>query len=153
MASALKDRLAKQASGEAQLSFDPTGRDEPRLAELPVHLIDPDPSQPRKHLTGTHHSIFVVGYVLQKLGFRILNDIAWEKPNPPPNLSCRFFTHSTETLIWAARSEDTDHIFNYDLNDLVHADYAQRGSGFGTFESITVLNSAHTNAESFRGGL
>jgi len=50
MASALKDRLAKQASGEAQLSFDPTGRDEPRLAELPVHLIDPDPSQPRKHL-------------------------------------------------------------------------------------------------------
>jgi len=49
------------------------------------------------------------------LGFRILNDIVWEKPNPPPNLSCRYFTHSTETLIWAARSADTDHIFNYDL--------------------------------------
>ena len=66
-------------------------------------------------VSGTHHSIFLVGYVLQKLGFRILNDIVWEKPNPPPNLSCRYFTHSTETLIWAARSTDTNHVFNYDL--------------------------------------
>jgi site-specific DNA-methyltransferase (adenine-specific) len=66
-------------------------------------------------VTGTHHSIFVVGYALQRLGFHILNDIAWEKSNPPPNLACRSFTHSTETLIWAARSGDADHIFNYDL--------------------------------------
>jgi len=66
-------------------------------------------------VTGTHHSIFVVGYALRKLGYKILNDIAWEKPNPPPNLSCRCFTHSTETLIWAARSDDTEHVFNYDL--------------------------------------
>ena len=66
-------------------------------------------------VSGTHHSIHVVGYVLQKLNFRILNDITWEKPNPPPNLACRQFTHSTETLIWAARDDDTDHIFNYDL--------------------------------------
>ena len=66
-------------------------------------------------LTGTHHSIFAAGYALQKLGFKILNDIAWEKPNPPPNLSCRCFTHSTETLLWAAKCEDTQHVFNYDL--------------------------------------
>lgn len=66
-------------------------------------------------VSGTHHSIHVVGYVLQKLGFRILNDIVWEKPNPPPNLACRYFTHSIETLIWAARGEDADHVFNYDL--------------------------------------
>ncbi len=50
-------------------------------------------------VTGTHHVIFSVGYALQQLGFKILNDIAWEKPNPPPNLSCRYFTHSTETVI------------------------------------------------------
>ena len=66
-------------------------------------------------VSGTHHSIHLVGYALQKLKFKILNDIAWEKPNPPPNLSCRYFRHSTETLIWAARDDDTDHIFNYDL--------------------------------------
>jgi site-specific DNA-methyltransferase (adenine-specific) len=66
-------------------------------------------------VTGTPHSIHLVGYALQKLRFRILNDIAWEKPNPPPNLSCRCFTHSTETLIWAARSVDSDYVFNYDV--------------------------------------
>ena len=50
-------------------------------------------------VTGTHHVIFSIGYALQQLGFKILNDIAWEKPNPPPNLSCRYFTHSTETVL------------------------------------------------------
>ena len=47
-------------------------------------------------VSGTHHVIFSIGYALQQLGCKILNDIAWEKPNPPPNLSCRYFTHSTE---------------------------------------------------------
>jgi hypothetical protein len=42
-------------------------------------------------VTGTHHVIFSIGYALQQLGYKILNDIAWEKPNPPPNLSCRYF--------------------------------------------------------------
>ena len=41
-------------------------------------------------VTGTHHVIFSIGYALQQLGYKILNDIAWEKPNPPPNLSCRY---------------------------------------------------------------
>ena len=48
MAFTLKDRLARQVAGDAQLSFDPTGRDEPRLATLPLSLIDPDPEQPRR---------------------------------------------------------------------------------------------------------
>ena len=50
MAINLKDRLTRQAAGDTQLSFDPTGRDEPRLATLPLQLIDPDPDQPRKDL-------------------------------------------------------------------------------------------------------
>ena len=50
MAIALRDRLALQAAGETQMSFDPTGRDEPRLATLPLRLIDPDPNQPRQDL-------------------------------------------------------------------------------------------------------
>ncbi len=65
-------------------------------------------------VSGTHHVIFSIGYAMQQLGFKILNDIAWEKPNPPPNLSCRYFTHSTETILWAARDEKSKHIFNYD---------------------------------------
>ncbi len=64
-------------------------------------------------ISGTHHVIFSVGYALQQLGYKILNDIAWEKPNPPPNLSCRYFTHSTETILWAAKNENSKHLFNY----------------------------------------
>jgi site-specific DNA-methyltransferase (adenine-specific) len=64
-------------------------------------------------VTGTYHVIFSIGYAMQQLGFKILNDIAWEKPNPPPNLSCRYFTHSTETVLWAAKNEKSKHVFNY----------------------------------------
>jgi site-specific DNA-methyltransferase (adenine-specific) len=64
-------------------------------------------------VSGTMHAIFSVGYAMQSLGYKILNDITWEKPNPPPNLSCRYFTHSTETLIWAAKNSKSRHHFNY----------------------------------------
>ena len=64
-------------------------------------------------ITGTQHVIFSVGFALQLLGYKILNNITWEKPNPPPNLACRYFTHSTETVIWAAKNHKTKHTFNY----------------------------------------
>lgn len=64
-------------------------------------------------VTGTQHVIFSVGHAMQQLGFKLLNNITWEKPNPPPNLSCRFFTHSTETVLWAARDAKSRHTFNY----------------------------------------
>jgi site-specific DNA-methyltransferase (adenine-specific) len=52
---------------------------------------------------------------MQQLGFKILNDIIWQKRNPPPNLSCRYFTHSTETILWAAKNKKSKHYFNYPL--------------------------------------
>jgi site-specific DNA-methyltransferase (adenine-specific) len=66
-------------------------------------------------VSGTHHVILSVGYAMQRLGFKILNDVIWEKPNPPPNLGCRNFTHATETLLWAARDTKSKHLFNYKL--------------------------------------
>ena len=66
-------------------------------------------------VTGTQHVIFSVGFAMQQLGMKILNDITWEKPNPPPNLSCRYFTHATETVLWAAKTEASKHQFNYKL--------------------------------------
>jgi len=66
-------------------------------------------------VSGTSHIIYAVGYAMQDLGYKILNDIAWFKVNPPPNLSCRYFTHSTETILWAAKNKDSRHCFNYDL--------------------------------------
>lgn len=72
-------------------------------------------------VSGTHHVIHSVGFAMQQLGLKILNDITWEKPNPPPNLSCRYFTHSTETIIWAAKNEKSKHCFNYDEMRLMNA--------------------------------
>lgn len=66
-------------------------------------------------VSGTHHVIYSVGFAMQQLGMKILNDITWEKPNPPPNLSCRYFTHSTETIIWAAKNKNSKHYFNYEV--------------------------------------
>jgi site-specific DNA-methyltransferase (adenine-specific) len=64
-------------------------------------------------VSGTRHVIYSVGFGMQELGFKLLNEITWEKPNPPPNLSCRYFTHSTETILWAARDSKSKHKFNY----------------------------------------
>jgi len=66
-------------------------------------------------VSGTYHSIYVCGFVLQSLGFHILNDICWFKPNAPPNLSCRYFTSSHETLIWAKKEKSKKHIFHYKI--------------------------------------
>lgn len=64
-------------------------------------------------VSGTFHNIFSVGFCMQSLGFKILNDITWIKTNPPPNLSCKFFTHATETIIWAAKSAASKHFYSY----------------------------------------
>ncbi len=64
-------------------------------------------------VSGTYHSIFQCGFAIQQLGFKILNDIAWFKPNASPNLSCRYFTASHENLIWAIKDPKSKHIFNY----------------------------------------
>ncbi|MBT7491341.1 MAG: site-specific DNA-methyltransferase [Bacteroidetes bacterium] len=66
-------------------------------------------------ISGTLHNIFSVGQILTELGFKILNIITWQKTNPPPNFSCRYFTHSTEQIIWARKNEKAPHYFNYEL--------------------------------------
>jgi site-specific DNA-methyltransferase (adenine-specific) len=64
-------------------------------------------------VSGTYHSIYQCGHALQSLGYHILNDISWFKPNASPNLSCRFFTASHETIIWARKDKKGKHTFNY----------------------------------------
>lgn len=66
-------------------------------------------------VSGTYHSIYQCGHAIQSLGYHILNDVAWFKPAASPNLSCRFFTASHETLIWARKEKKAKHTFNYDL--------------------------------------
>lgn len=65
-------------------------------------------------ISGTLHNIYSVGLALEQEGFKILNNITWQKTNPPPNLGCRCFTHSTETIIWAKKADKkAKHCFNY----------------------------------------
>ena len=67
-------------------------------------------------ISGTYHNIYSIGMALEQEGFKILNNITWQKTNPPPNLACRCFTHSTETIIWAKKNEKkARHLFNYQL--------------------------------------
>lgn len=64
--------------------------------------------------SGTYHSIYQCGHALQKLGYHIINDITWFKPNASPNLSCRMFTASHETLVWAKKTKKAKHTFHYE---------------------------------------
>jgi len=73
-------------------------------------------------ISGTMHIIFSVGQILTELGFKILNIITWEKTNPPPNFSCRYFTYSTEQIIWARKSEKVPHYYNYELMKQLNGD-------------------------------
>ena len=70
-------------------------------------------------ISGTYHNIYSIGVALELEGFSIINNITWQKPNPAPNLACRSFTHSTETIIWARKQltpkKKGKHYFNYDL--------------------------------------
>jgi site-specific DNA-methyltransferase (adenine-specific) len=66
-------------------------------------------------VSGTMHIIYSIGYAMQELGYKLLNDIVWYKKNAPPNLSCRYFTHSTEIVLWAAKSQKSRHHFDYKL--------------------------------------
>ncbi len=64
-------------------------------------------------VSGTHHAIFSIGFALQTLGFKMINSVVWEKPDPPPNALHTAFTHAHETLVWAAK-RGARHTFDYD---------------------------------------
>ena len=66
-------------------------------------------------VSGTHHVIFSIGFALQTLGFRVINSVVWEKPDPPPNALHTAFTHAHETLVWASKGKGARHTFNYDV--------------------------------------
>lgn len=67
-------------------------------------------------ISGTLHNIYSIGMALEEEGFKIINNITWQKTNPPPNLACKTFTHSTETILWARKDlKKNKYNFNYEL--------------------------------------
>ena len=67
-------------------------------------------------ISGTMHNIYSIGMALEEEGFKIINNITWRKLNPPPNISCRAFVHSTETILWAKKDlKNNKYKFNYEV--------------------------------------
>ena len=79
---------------------------------------------------GSYHNIFRLGYILQDLGFWILNDIVWRKANPMPNFRGRRFTNAHETMIWASKSKDSKYRFNYDAMKALNEDLQMRSDWY-----------------------
>lgn len=62
---------------------------------------------------GSFQNIYRLGYLMQNLGFWIINDIVWSKPNSVPNFSGTRFKNSHETLLWCSKSKNSKFKFNY----------------------------------------
>lgn len=73
-------------------------------------------------VSGTYHNIFSIANLLTELSFKILNVVTWVKTNPPPNISCRYFTFSTEFIIWARHSSKVPHKYNYQIMKQLNGD-------------------------------
>ena len=78
-------------------------------------------------VSGTMHNIYQVGLALQKHDFKLLNEISWFKPNAPPNLSCKYFAHAHETLLWARKHVKKPHVFNYEVMRAWHDNVSPKG--------------------------
>ncbi|RMF05437.1 site-specific DNA-methyltransferase [Candidatus Woesearchaeota archaeon] len=93
-------------------------------------------------VSGTMHNIYQVGFALQRAGFRILNEVIWFKPNAPPNLSGKYFTHSHETLIWARKTTSVPHYFDYPSMRRWHDDFSPSGKQMRSVWSIPATPSS-----------
>ncbi len=90
-------------------------------------LLKPDGSI---WVIGSYHNIFRLGYILQDLGFWVLNDIVWRKSNPMPNFRGRRFTNAHETMIWASKSQKSKYYFNYDAMKSLNEDLQMRSDWY-----------------------
>ena len=100
-------------------------------------------------ISGTYHSIYACGFALQKSDFKILNDICWFKPNASPNMSCRYFTASHETLIWAIKDKNSKHIFNYETmkNGTWNEDFIKKPEK--QMRSVWAISTTKTSEKTF----
>lgn len=119
------DKTKREVIAQAQKAAKPLSADARRaIAVLDMHAFNTQWLRAARRVLkpngtiwacGTSHNVHSLGFAMQELAFKQLNDITWVKANPPPNLACRTFTHSTETLLWAARDRKSKHHFAYAL--------------------------------------
>ena len=80
---------------------------------------------------GSYHNIFRIGYIMQNLGFWILNDVIWQKANPMPNFRGKRFTNAHETMIWASKDKNSKkYTFNYEAMKSLNENMQMRSDWF-----------------------
>ncbi|MDD4547889.1 MAG: site-specific DNA-methyltransferase [Bacilli bacterium] len=103
----------KKADWDEKTSLEEKHKFNRKWIRLCYNILKPDGTI---WISGTMHNIYSIGMALEQEGFKIINNITWRKLNPPPNISCRAFTHSTETILWAKKNlKSSKHIFNYKI--------------------------------------
>lgn len=75
---------------------------------------------------GSFQNIYRLGYILQDLGFWILNDIIWYKSNPVPNFAGSRFCNAHETLLWCAKGKNNKFTFNYKTMKAMNGDKQEK---------------------------
>ena len=79
---------------------------------------------------GSYHNIYRLGYILQNLGFWVLNDVIWIKSNPMPNFRGRRFTNAHETLLWVCKNQNSKYTFNYEAMKSLNGDLQMRSDWY-----------------------
>lgn len=62
---------------------------------------------------GSFQNIYRIGYIMQNLGFWILNDVIWNKTNAVPNFGGTRFCNAHETMLWCSKGKNNKFTFNY----------------------------------------
>lgn len=62
---------------------------------------------------GGMQCIYLIGAIMQRLGFWLINDVVWHKKNPTPNFKGTRLNNAQETLIWATKSKESRYTFHY----------------------------------------
>lgn len=71
---------------------------------------------------GSFQNIYRIGFIMQNLGFWILNDVVWSKPNPVPNFKGTRFCNAHETMLWCSKSKNSKYTFNYKTMKFLNRD-------------------------------
>jgi len=80
---------------------------------------------------GSYHNIFRIGFLMQNMGFWILNDVIWQKANPMPNFRGKRFTNAHETMIWASKNKDAkQYTFNYEAMKSINENTQMRSDWY-----------------------
>jgi len=88
-------------------------------------------------VSGSFHNIFIIQEFFQDI--KINNSIVWFKPNAQPNITCRFFTESTEHLIWASKNGNGKKWkFNYDWSKQIEDPINPKGKQTRNVWSISL---------------